>query len=202
MWINHQSFFLAYEERFGPLAAPKRSGLDVLLGYLQLDPAIEDIRWAAYMLATVKHECADMWMPIAEYGNDGYFFKYEPNTPLGARLGNVVPGDGKRYKGRGYVQITGRTNYYHLGRRLGLGDGLLDEPDRALDPLTAYRIMSVGMREGLFTGRRLGTFINCDETDYLEARRIINGTDQAATIAGFALGLEQALYIAQDDRSD
>lgn len=200
MWINHQSFFLAYEERFGALAAPKRSGLDALLGYLQLDPSIDDIRCAAYMLATVRHECADLWVPVAEWGHDGYFHKYEPNTPLGTRLGNVVVGDGKRYRGRGYVQITGRANYGRLGRRLGLGDGLEREPDRALDPLTAYRIMSVGMTEGLFTGRSLASYINGDDTDYLEARRIINGTDQAATIAAYALGLEQALFIALDDK--
>lgn len=200
MWINHQSFFLAYEERFGALAAPKRSGLDALLGYLQLDPSIDDIRCAAYMLATVRHECADLWVPVAEWGNDAYFYKYEPNTPLGTRLGNVVAGDGKRYKGRGYVQITGRANYGKLGRRLGVGDGLEQEPDRALDPLTAYRIMSVGMTEGLFTGRTLASYINGDDTDYLEARRIINGTDQAATIAAYALGLEQALFIALDDK--
>lgn len=36
MWIHHQSFFTAYEERFGPLPAPKLAGLDILLGYLQL----------------------------------------------------------------------------------------------------------------------------------------------------------------------
>lgn len=202
MWINHQSFFTAYEERFGPLPAPKLAGLDLLLGYLQLDPDVTDIRSAAYMLATVKHECGDVWMPITEWGNDAYFFKYEPNTPLGIVLGNTEPGDGKRYKGRGYVQITGRANYHKLGRRLGLCDGLVSEPDRALDPLTAYRIMSVGMREGLFTGRRLDTFINADDTDYLEARRIINGTDHAATIAAYALGLEQSLYIALDDKPE
>lgn len=200
MWINHQSFFTAYEERFGALAAPKLSGLDVLLGYMQLDPGIDNIRCAAYMLATVKHECADLWVPIAEWGNDAYFDKYEPNTPLGARLGNAVAGDGKRYQGRGYVQITGRANYRRLGRRLGLGDGLEEQPDRALDPLTAYRILSAGMLEGLFTGRRVDTYINGDDTDYLEARRIINGTDQAATIAAYALGLEQALFIALDDK--
>lgn len=202
MWFNHQVFFGAYEERFGQLSAPKRAGLDALLGFIQLDPEVAEMRWAAYMLATVKHECADQWVPVCEWGNDACFYKYEAHSPIGAQLGNCEPGDGKRYKGRGYVQITGRSNYQKLGRRIGIGNALVDEPDRALDPLIAYRIMSVGMREGLFTGRRLEQFINVDDTDYLEARRVINGTDQAATIAAYALGLEQALYIALDDRNE
>ncbi|HZX26181.1 MAG TPA: hypothetical protein VFF16_03865 [Telluria sp.] len=198
MWFNHQTFFNAYEERFAPLPANKRTALDTLLAYIQLDPDVTDMRWAAYMLATVKHECADTWLPIAEYGSDTYFGRYEPATTVGARLGNTQPGDGKRYRGRGYVQITGRANYARLGQRLGIGDALVDDPDRALEPLPAYRILSLGMREGLFTGKRLGDFIAGQQTDYLGARRIINGTDQAAAIAAYALGIEQALYLALD----
>ncbi|MGZ3184026.1 MAG: hypothetical protein ACXU8N_16425 [Telluria sp.] len=198
MWFNHQAFFAAYEERFAPLPVPRRAGLDQLLGFLQLDPDVPDLRSAAYLLATVKHECADTWLPVAEFGTDTYFGKYEPNTPLGARLGNTLPGDGKRFRGRGYVQITGRANYARLGERLGMGDALVQDPDRALDPLPAYRILTVGVREGLFTGRRLDEFITPEQTDYLGARRTVNGTDQAATIAAYALGIEQALYLALD----
>lgn len=196
MWFDHQAFFTAYEDRFAPLTAPKRAGLDVLIGFMQLDPAIHDIRIAAYMLATVKHECADSWQPITEWGPDEYFDKYEPNTPLGVQLGNINPGDGRRYKGRGYVQITGRSNYSRLGDALGIGDALVNDPDRALDPLTAYRILSMGMLEGMFTGRALGDYVSERSTDYVNARRVVNGLDHATTIAAYALGIEQALYLA------
>jgi putative chitinase len=197
MWLNHHAFFSAYEERFGSLPSARRTGLDGLLGYIQLDTAIEDLRWAAYMLATVKHECADSWQPITEFGSDDYFDKYEPCTALGRSLGNRQPGDGRRFKGRGYVQITGRYNYVRLGEHLDLGQALAEYPDRALEPLTAYRIMSAGMCKGLFTGRSLRHYLNDRHTDYLEARRIINGNDQAVKIAAYALGMEQCLYIAR-----
>ena len=189
------AFASAYGKAFQPLDKLQRQGLAELLPSLLLDPDIGDApwreKWLAYMLATVKHECADVWRPIAEIGFRGYFRKYESNTALGQRLGNTQPGDGYLFRGRGYVQITGRGNYLRLGTRLGTP--LLLKPDAALLPATAYRILSVGMREGLFTGKRLIDYINARGCDYLGARRIINGQDDAALIAGYAVKIEAAL---------
>lgn len=56
--------------------------------------------------------------------------------------------------------------------------------------MVAYRFMSVGMREGLFTGKKLGDYIDAQHCDYENARRIINGIDQAELIAGYAQTLE------------
>lgn len=53
-------------------------------------------------------------------------------------LGNVNPGDGWRYRGRGFIQITGRTNYIEAGRALDLD--LESKPERAADPKIAAKI--------------------------------------------------------------
>ena len=71
-----------------------------------------------------------------------------------------------------------------------------DDPDQALRPEVAYGIMSVGMRKGMFTGKKLGDYINAEGCDYRNARRIINGTDQWERIHGFATSLESVLRTA------
>lgn len=191
--INRKAFFDAYRRAWGPLTQTQVLGLGLLLNALELDATVVDIRHAAYMLATVKHECADTWQPIAERGSPGYFAMYEPGTRRGDALGNLHHGDGARYKGRGYVQITGLDNYTRISLAVGIADTLRLYPEQALEPATAYRIMSVGMRDGLFTGARLGKYINATRCDYLQARRVINGMDRAELIAGYAVALEGML---------
>ncbi len=192
MRIDHGKFFIGYRDAYGKLAQATVNGLELLGRNLEEDPDLTNLQWAAYMLATVKHECADRWMPITEFGNKQYFNKYNAGTALGKRLLNTQVGDGYRYRGRGYVQITGRGNYARLTKALGLGpaEDLVADPDQALRPLIAYRIMSIGMRTGLFTGKKLSDYINAQGCDYRNARRIINGTDQAVKIADYAKTLE------------
>ena len=136
------------------------------------------------MLATVKHECTETWHPITEIGCLEYFDKYNSGTAIGRALGNTQPGDGFKYRGRGYVQITGRGQYKKLGDALGVN--LIAKPQFALDTQIAYEIMSLGMRAGMFTGKKLSDYINSDRCDFLNARRIINGTDNAGVIARYA----------------
>lgn len=52
---------------------------------------------------------------MVEGGGDSYFDKYEPGTDQGKKLGNTQAGDGKRFKGRGIIQLTGRDNYENYG---------------------------------------------------------------------------------------
>jgi hypothetical protein len=187
MRFDRPKFYDAYTAAFGALNDSQRAGLDALLGAAEADPEITDIRWLAYMFATVKHECAGTWRPIEEYGK-GKGHKYGlPVTvtdPAGTSYSNV-------YYGRGYVQLTWDYNYRNMGKVLG--NRLLYEPSLALDADIAYGILSYGMRTGSFTGAKLSRFINASTCDYVNARKIINGLDQADRIAGYAQKLETVL---------
>lgn len=155
----------------------------------------------AYCLATTYHETAHTMQPIHERGKRAYFDKYEPGTRIGKVLGNTVPGDGYRFRGRGDVQLTGRRNYALASKKLGVD--FLAFPDRALEPKLAAEILFAGMEEGWFTGRDLSDFIDdLDEEDaedlreFIEARRVVNGTDKARLIGEYALAFERALRAA------
>lgn len=155
--------------------------------------------WIAYAFATIKHETGDTFRPIYEKGSRAYFRKYdvEYNPRKAKALGNTQKGDGYTYRGRGYVQLTGRKNYALFG--------LADDPDKALEPETAFHILVRGMKEGLFTGKELGDYLTPPPGNpsfsaalihYKNARRIINGTDKAELIAGYAQKFEHILRSA------
>ncbi len=152
----------------------------------------------AYVLATVLKETDWTMQPIHEKGGDAYFKRrYDPegqNPKIARRLGNTQPGDGVRFHGRGLVQITGRDNYARFSRHLNVD--LLGNPDLALDPKISLRILFDGMHHGMFTGKGLPHYINGTITDYRNARRIVNGTDCAAEIAGYAETFEAGLRAA------
>lgn len=171
------------------LTESQYTGFLRLLGFLHDDEAIDDPRHAAYMLATVKHECADTWQPIEERGGREWCERYENRKDLG----NTQPGDGYLFRGRGFCQITGRANYARMGVALGRGNEFVADPDLLLVPETSYAVMSIGMRRGLFTGKALLTYINDNVSDYRNARRIINGLDKAELIANYALLFERLL---------
>lgn len=192
MEIDHTKFFNGYRDAYMRLSQATVNGIELLGRNMVDDADLTNVQWAAYMLATVKHECANRWMPVTEFGSREYFNKYDAGTPIGKRLGNTQLGDGFKYRGRGYVQITGRANYARLTTELGLGpdEDLVNDPEQALRPMISYRIMSAGMRKGLFTGKKLSDYINAQGCDYRNARRIINGVDQADRIAEYATTFE------------
>src|SRR5581483_12033272 len=171
------------------LNAAAAAGLNTLLEFLAEDPDVADLRWAAYMLATVKHECANKWVPLEQYGKG-------PGHPYGIPVTVTAP-DGTTYTntyyGRGYVQLTWKLNYAKMSNALGMNNDLLYHPEHALEPQTSYKIMSYGMRNGSFTGKGLSRYIHDATCDYLNARRIINGVDQAILIAGYASQIETIL---------
>ncbi len=164
------------------------------------DPRVSDVRWAAYMLATTKHETGHTFMPITETGGANYFKKkydVEGNNPQNAKdHGNTEPGDGAKYCGRGFVQLTWKNNYKSLGKKLLLGDQLVDSPEKALEYDIAFDVMVYGMTNGSFTGVGLGRFINDLKCNYVNARKIINALDKAEDIAAYAEAFEVMLRVA------
>jgi hypothetical protein len=137
----------------------------------------------AYALATVFHETGRTMQPIPEWGSQSYFRKYDDRKDLG----NVEPGDGFKFRGRGYVQLTGRANYTKYG--------LAENPGAALEPDVALRILKTGMSRGLFTGRKLSDYDRPDGGyDFVNARRIVNALDRAKLIAGYAEEFKEALH--------
>jgi predicted chitinase len=187
--IDVNAFCNAYFAADASLSPAAKAGLDFLVQSLASDPDISDPRWAAYMLATVQHECGDQYQPVEERGHGAgkpYGVPVQVTAPDGTVFTNT-------YYGRGYVQLTWKANYDVVGRDILVGNLLLLHPEHALEPYTAYKVMSYGMRHGSFTGVGLARFIGGDRCDYFNARRIINALDQADRIAGYAANFEKLL---------
>nr|WP_204517946.1 hypothetical protein [Parerythrobacter lutipelagi] len=147
------------------------------------------LAYCAYGLATAYHETNATMLPVRE----AYW------------LSEAWRKKNLRYwpwYGRGYVQLTWETNYERADEELELGGSLTKNPDLALEPDIAARIMRCGMIEGWFAGDRHGRhdFARhlpengpATELQFKGARRIINGTDKNLLIARHALQFQQAL---------
>lgn len=150
---------------------------------------------AAYLLATAYHETAHTMKPINERGGNKYFFRmYDPQgsrPKVAKRLGNTRPGDGVAYRGRGYVQITGRANYRKAGEKVGVN--LLLTPERALEPEIAAEFLVAGTMEGWWTGKKLTSYITLKKSNFYNARRTVNGLDKAQHIAEIAKEYDKLL---------
>jgi len=136
------------------------------------------------MLATAYHETGGTLQPVEEAGR-GRGKPYGQKRKLD---GSIYSLPDKLYYGRGDVQLTWYENYERMGRLLGIP--LLEQPELALDAEISARIMIEGMTRGLshrgdFTGLALEDFFNNVWDDAVQARRVINGLDEASRIAGY-----------------
>lgn len=178
--INRKKFFDGMRKVFGGKLAPQQvDGISAILDEWDRR-GLKDMRWLAYMLATAKWETAHTMQPITELGSQRYLRS-------------------KRYWpwiGRGFVQLTWEYNYRKAARKTGAD--LLSHPELALDLAIATKIMFDGMAEGWFTGKKLGDYFNNQKTDWVNARRIINGLDRAREIGGLAERITTCLIEAKE----
>ena len=139
------------------------------------------VGWLAYALATAWHEAR--FKPQREWG-------------LGRGRPYGLPGKYRQAQyGRGLVQLTWDRNYEWADHALHLNGALLRNFDLALEPEIATKILIKGMEEGAFTGRKLADYIvgTGNPSAFVQARRIINGTDRAEDIASYAGRIQAAL---------
>lgn len=212
--IDRKTFFDSIRSMHkGALTQAQVHGYGVILDtWAQRFSARTPLTQLSYVLATSYHETAGTMQPIKEYGNNAYFIRMydvRGNRPgLARSMGNTSPGDGPRYCGRGFVQLTWRANYAKATDRLReLGiistfDSLVQSPDLAMKPDIAAAILFEGMEGGWFTGRSLDDTVDAkvdgDEfADFVKARAIINGRDRDELIAGYARKFLSALTAAE-----
>jgi putative chitinase len=134
---------------------------------------IFDPKLVAAIFATIRAE-NETFAPMAEAASkfntrEKPFDLYDPETPTGQRLGNTQPGDGSKFKGRGYIPITGRDNYRRMSDRLGLASLLTDNPDLANSPEISARILCAFIVDNA----RFKEALKND--DFVGARRAVSG---------------------------
>ena len=126
----------------------------------------DNLRRAAAFIAQLAHESGEFRFMEENWGPTAAQDRYEPVSDLAKRLGNTEAGDGKRFKGRGPIQVTGRANYRKYGELLGLD--LVAQPELAATPETGFAVA------GLFWQRN-GLNALADQGDFKEITRRING---------------------------
>ncbi|RZL03113.1 MAG: peptidase C1 [Rubrivivax sp.] len=153
--------------------ATKPSNIARYLPYVSAalqDAGLTDRSMVCAALGTIRAE-SEGFLPISEFPSQ--FNTLPGMAPFSAydgrkNLGNQSPGDGARFKGRGFVQLTGRANYQVYGDKLGID--LTSNPDLANAPEVAALLLALflahhadAMRTALAEGK------------YLAARKLVNG---------------------------
>lgn len=138
---------------------------------------VTNIYQIAYILATAWHETGTM-VPNQE----AWWLSEE------WRMKNLSYAP---YWGRGLCHLTHLANYQKFAKILDID--IVKYPEKAIELPIASKIAVMGMRDGLFTHPSKNLSIIQSPNDYVAARAIINGTDKAELIAGYAKLFEEAL---------
>ena len=198
--MNKPEFYASLRRRnsgvFGTsLTQAQVEGCEVILAASEGLP----LEYVAYLLATAYHETAHTMQPVRETlaASDAQAIARLEAAWSKGKLPWVKSRywardkDGKSWLGRGYVQLTHKTNYAKASEKLGVD--LVGNPDLAMTPKIAALVLVRGCVEGWFTGKRLSDYL---PGSYVQARRVVNGADKAEQIARYAWSFEEALKAA------
>lgn len=155
----------------------------------------------AYALATAYHETGFSMEPIKETVQINHKDRNPSDEEVIARLDRAfargqLPWVSRPYWkdghfGRGFVQLTHLHNYEKATKKLGVN--FVEDPDKALEPCLAAKILIIGMQEGWFTGKKISDYITLQKSNFKSARRVVNGLDRASEIAEYARAYDKAL---------
>lgn len=168
----------------GKISPSQEGGINVIVNEYNRR-GWEERSWLAYILATVYHETAKTMQPIEEYGK-GRGRLYGKKIKMNGKP-YIVPD--KIYYGRGYTQNTWYENYLKLtteAKKQGKDWDFINRPELLLQPQPSIWATFEAMSKGWYTGKRLGNYLNDVTTDFVNARKIINGLDKAKLISEYA----------------
>lgn len=115
----------------------------------------------AHFFAQIHHESGG-FKYLKELGNDKYFLKYEGRKDLG----NTQKGDGYKFKGRGYIQVTGRANYSEISKDLKID--FINNPE-----LLEQEVNAMVSALWFWNKRKLNQFADLDDVKTITKK--ING---------------------------
>lgn len=146
----------------------------------------EDIRLLAYALSSVRIECGSNMMPVREgfAATDALARAHvkKHNRKYAKEINGHV------YYGRGFVQLTWLHNYKQ--------EGIENNPDKALEPEFAAKLLFRGLLDGRWNGQGKGLMYYLDQGDVFNARRTVNVTNRAETVSNWYFDFLEAFRMA------
>jgi Chitinase class I len=183
------------------MSAKRKEGFEAIFDAWDANPAIGVLAWPAYMMATAWHETGAVMLPVREsfattdasaFNRVSAYCKKKGIANYAARHPN-----GNSYYGRGYVQLTHGDNYKKMGKTLGLGNKLYDDPEKVLDEKVGAEILAIGLIKGLFRPAKgtLKTYFDGTTARWTQARNLVNGDvkKNGAMVGGYGKAFLTAL---------